>query len=78
MLAFDPRSGEVRDFDLCQGDVFEAGGEVFLVTLCGDLSIVVVDELGRRRSVVECELYVSEKRVIPVMLRRLGVRLCQS
>lgn len=78
MLAFDPRSGEVRDFDLYQGDVFEAGNEVFLVTLSGDLSLVVVDELGRSRSVVECELYVSEKRVVPVMLRRLGVRLCRS
>ena len=29
MMAFDPRSGGVRDFDLCQGDVFEAGNEVF-------------------------------------------------
>lgn len=77
MRAFDPRSDEVRDFDLYQGDVFEAGNEVFLVTLSGDLSLVVVDELGRRRSVVECELYVSEKRVVPVMLRSLGVRLCR-
>ena len=49
MMAFDPRSGGVRDFDLCQGDVFEAGNEVFLVTLSGDLSLRVVDELGRRR-----------------------------
>lgn len=78
MIAFDPLMNEVRDFDLYAGDVFEAGNEVFLVTLSGDLSLVVVDELGRRRSVVECGLYVSEKRVIPVMLRRLGVRLCQS
>lgn len=77
MIAFDPRSGEVRDFDLCAGDVFEAGNEVFLVTLSGDLSLVVVDELGRRRSVDECEWYVMKKRVVPVMLRRLGVRLCQ-
>lgn len=77
MRAFDPRSDEVRDFDLYQGDVFEAGNEVFLVTLSGDLSLVVVDELGRSRSVVECELYVSEKRVVPVMLRSLGVRLCR-
>lgn len=38
MLAFDPRSGEVRDFDLHAGDVFEAGNEVFLVTLSGDFS----------------------------------------
>ena len=78
MIAFDPLLNEVRDFDLYAGDVFEAGNEVFLVTLSGDLSLVVVDELGRRRSVVECELYVSEKRVVPVMLRRLGVRLCRS
>lgn len=72
MLAFDPLLNEVRDFDLRAGDVFEAGNEVFLVTLSGDLSLVVVDELGRRRSVVECELYVSEKRVVPVMLRHIG------
>lgn len=78
MIAFDPLMNEARDFNLHAGDVFEAGNEVFLVTLSGDLLLVVVDELGRRRSVVECELYVSEKRVIPVMLRRLGVRLCRS
>lgn len=78
LLAFDPLLNEVQDFNLHAGDVFEAGNEVFLVTLSGDLSLIVVDALGRRRSVVECELYVSEKRVIPVMLRRLGVRLCQS
>lgn len=77
MIAFDPLMKEVRDFGLYAGDVFEAGNEVFLVTLSGDLSLVVVDELGRRRSVVECELYVSEKRVVPVMLRSLGVRLCR-
>lgn len=78
MIAFDPLMNEVRDFNLYAGDVFEAGNEVFLVTLSGDLSLVVVDELGRRRSVVECELYVSEKRFVPVMIRRLGVRLCRS
>lgn len=72
MIAFDPLMNEVRDFNLYAGDVFEAGNEVFLVTLSGDLSLVVVDELGRRRSVVECELYVSEKRVVPVMLRHVG------
>jgi hypothetical protein len=78
MLAFDPLLNEVRDFDLHAGDVFEAGNEVFLVTLSGDFSTRVVDELGRVRSVVECEMYVSEKRVVPVMLRSLGVRLCRS
>lgn len=78
MIAFDPLSGEVRDFDLHAGDVFEAGNEVFLVTLSGDFSKRVVDELGCVRSVAECELYVSKKYVVPVMLRRLGVRLCRS
>lgn len=72
MIAFDPLMNEVRDFDLYAGDVFEAGNEVFLVTLSGDLSLVVVDELGRRRSVVECELYVSEKVVVPEMVRHVG------
>lgn len=45
MIAFDPLMNEVRDFNLHAGDVFEAGNEVFLVTLSGDLSLVVVDEL---------------------------------
>ena len=78
MLAFDPLMDEVRDFDLHAGDVFEAGNEVFLVTLSGDFSKRVVDELGCSRSVDECEWYVMKKRVVPVMLRRLGVRLCRS
>ena len=78
MLAFDPLLNEVRDFDLRAGDVFEAGNEVFLVTLSDDFSKRVVDELGCVRSVAECEWYVSQKFVVPVMLRRLGVRLCRS
>ena len=78
MMAFDPLLNEVRDFDLHAGDVFEAGNEVFLVTMSGDFSYRVVDELGRTRSIDECELYVMEKRVIPVMMRHLGVRLCRS
>ena len=78
MIAFDTRSGEVRDFDLCHGDVFEAGNEVFLVTMSGDFSYRVVDELGRKRSIAECEWYVMKKHVVPVMMRRLGVRLCRS
>jgi hypothetical protein len=78
MLAFDPLLNEVRDFDLHSGDVFEAGNEVFLVTMSGDFSYRVVDELGRKRSIAECEWYVSQKYVVPVMLRRLGVRLCRS
>ena len=78
MLAFDPLLNEVRDFNLHAGDVFEAGNEVFLVTMSGDFSYRVVDELGRKRSIAECEWYVSQKCVVPVMLRRLGVRLCRS
>lgn len=78
MLAFDPLLNEVRDFSLHAGDVFEAGNEVFLVTMSGDFSYRVVDELGRKRSIAECEWYVMKKRVVPVMLRRLGVRLCRS
>lgn len=78
MLAFDPLLNEVRDFDLHSGDVFEAGNEVFLVTMSGDFSYRVVDELGRKRSIAECEWYVMKKHVVPVMLRRLGVRLCRS
>ena len=66
MIAFDPLLNEVRDFDLRAGDVFEAGNEVFLVTLSGDFSKRVVDELGRKRSIAECELYVSQKYVVPV------------
>lgn len=78
MLAFDPLMGEVRDFDLYAGDVFEAGNEVFLVTMSGDFSLRVIDMFGRSRSVDECEWYVMKKCVVPVMLRRLDVRLCRS
>lgn len=77
MMAFDPLLNEVRDFDVRAGDVFEAGNEVFLVTLSGDFSKRVVDELGRKRSIAECEWYVMKKHVVPVMMRRLGVRLCR-
>jgi len=72
MIAFDPRSGEVRDFDLCQGDVFEAGNEAFLVTLSGDLSLRVVDMFGRSRSVDECEAEWCTRGVVPEMVRHIG------
>lgn len=72
MLAFDPLLNEVRDFDLHSGDVFEAGNEVFLVTMSGDFSYRVVDELGRKRSIAECEWYVSQKYVVPEMVRHIG------
>mgnify|MGYP000853627496 CR=1 FL=1 len=78
MLAFDPLMGEVREFDLYAGGVFEAGNEVFLVTMSGAFSLRVIDMFGRSRSVDECELYVMERCVVPVVMRRLGVRLCRS
>ena len=58
MMAFDPRSGEVRDFDLCQGNVFQVHQRPFLVTCPRDDGrgpLSVVDEYGRVRSVDECE-----------------------
>lgn len=76
MLAFDPRSGgEVRDFDLCQGDVLEAVGGPFLVTCPDDsgrgpLSIVGRD--GRSRSVAECEAEWRTRGVVPEMVRHIG------
>jgi len=78
MIAFDPSMNEVRDFDLHAGDVFEAGNEVFLVTMPGDFSLRVIDMFGRSRSIDECEWYVMKKHVVPVMMRRLGVRLCRE
>ena len=78
MVAFDPLMNEVRDFDLYAGDVFEAGNEVFLVTMSGVFSLRVIDMCGRSRSIDECEWYVMRKHVVPVMMRRLGVRLCRS
>lgn len=75
MLAFDPRSGEVRDFDLCQGDVFEAVGGVFLVT-CPDDSgrgpLFVVGSDGRSRSLAEYEDELRECGVVPEMVRHVG------
>lgn len=75
MLAFDPRSGEVREFDLYPGDVLEVGGDVFLVT-CPDDSgrgpLSVVDEYGRVRSIEECETEWRTRGVVPEMVRHIG------
>ena len=75
MIAFDPRSCEVRDFDLCQGDVFEAVGRVFLVT-CPDDSgrgpLSVVGEDGRSRSLAEYEDELRVSGAIPNMVRHIG------
>lgn len=75
MMAFDPRSGEVRDFDLCQGDVFEVGSRPFLVTCPNDSGrgpLSVVGKDGRVRSVDECEAEWRTRGVVPVMVRHIG------
>lgn len=75
MLAFDPRSGEVRGFDLCQGDVFEVGSRPFLV-MCPDDSghgpLSVVGEDGRSRSLAEYEDELRVSGAIPNIVRHLG------
>ena len=73
MLAFDPRSDEIHEFDLCTGDVFQVSSHPFLVTgPSDDGPLSVVDEYGRSRSIDECEWYVMKKRVVPVMVRHIG------
>ena len=74
-MAFDPRSGEVRDFGLCRGDVFEVGSRLFLV-VCPDDSgrgpLSVVGEDGRGRSLAEYEVELRECGVVPEMVRHVG------
>lgn len=73
MIAFDPRSGEVRDFDLCAGDVFQVSSHPFLVTgPSDDGPLSVVDEYGRVRSVDECEAEWRTRGVVPEMVRHIG------
>lgn len=73
MIAFDPRSGEVRDFDLCQGDVFQVSSHPFLVTgPSDDGPLSVVDEYGRVRSVDECEAEWRTRGVVPEMACHIG------
>ena len=72
MIAFDPLMGEVREFDLYAGDVFEAGNEVFLVTMSGAFSLRVIDMFGRSRSVDECEAEWCTRGVVPEMVRHIG------
>ena len=75
MMAFDPRSGEVRDFDLCQGDVFEVSSRPFLVTRPDDSGrgpLFVVGEDGRSRSLAEYEDELRVSGVIPNMARHIG------
>lgn len=59
MVAFDPRSGEVRGFGLHAGDVFQVHQRPFLVTCPDDSgrgSLSIVDGYGRVRSVDEARL----------------------
>ena len=73
MIAFDPRSGEVRDFGLCQSDVFQVSSRPFLVTgPSDDGPLSVVDEYGRVRSVDECEAEWRTRGVVPEMVRHIG------
>lgn len=75
MLAFDPRSGKVRDFDLCQSDVFEVGSRTFLVASPSDDGrgpLFVVGEDGRSRSLAEYEDELRVSGVIPNMVRHIG------
>lgn len=75
MMAFDPRSGEVRDFDLCQGDVFEVGSLPFLVTRPDDSGrgpLFVVGKDGRSRSLAEYEDELRVSGAIPNMVRHIG------
>ena len=73
MLAFDPRSGEIREFDLCTGDVFQVSSRPLLVTgPSDDGPLSVVDEGGRARSVDECEAEWRIRGVVPEIVRHIG------
>lgn len=75
MMAFDPRSDEVRDFDLCQGDVFQVHQRPFLVTCPSDDGrgpLSVVSEDGRSRSLTEYEGELRVSGAIPNMVRHIG------
>ena len=75
MIAFDPFTNEVREFDLCAGDVFEVHSRPFLVT-CPDDSgrgpLFVVGKDGRSRSLAEYEDELRVSGAIPNMLRHIG------
>lgn len=75
MIALDPFTDKVREFDLCQGDVFEAGGDVFLVTCPNDSGrgpLSVVGEDGRSRSLAEYEDELRASGMVPQMVRHVG------
>lgn len=75
MIALDPFTDKVREFDLCQGDVFQVHQRPFLVTCPSDDGrgpLSVVDEYGRVRSVDECEAEWRTRGVVPEMVRHIG------
>lgn len=73
MRMIDCVTGGERDFDLCQGDVFQVSSRPFLVTgPSDDGSLSIVDEYGRVRSVDECEDEWRTRGVVPEMVRHIG------
>lgn len=75
VIALDPFTDEVREFDLYAGDVFQVHQRPFLVTCPDDSgrgSLLIVDEYGRVRSVDECEAEWRTRGVVPEMVRHIG------
>lgn len=75
MIALDPFTDEIREFDLCTGDVFQVSSRPFLVTCPSDDGrgpLFVVGEDGRVRSVDECEAEWRTRGVVPEMVRHIG------
>lgn len=73
MMALDPFTDEVHEFDLYAGDVFQVHQRPFLVTCPSDGGpLSVVDEHGRVRSVDECEAEWRTRGVVPEMVRHIG------
>ena len=73
MIALDPFTDEIREFDLCTGDVFQVSSRPFLVTgPSDDGPLSVVDEYGRVRSVDEYEGELRASGMVPQMVRHVG------
>ena len=64
VIALDPFTDEVREFDLYAGDVFQVSSRPFLVTgPSDDGPLSVVDE---------CEAEWRTRGVVPEMVRHIG------
>lgn len=73
MIALDPFTDKIHEFDLCTGDVFQVSSHPFLVTgTSDDGPLSVVDEYGRVRSVDECEAEWRTRGVVPEMVCHIG------